>query len=40
MTHSAVRMLFVALLDDPVRPRQHVRRNGETDLLSGFEIDH
>ena len=27
------------LLDHRVRPRQHVRRNRETNLLSGFEID-
>src|SRR5690349_5576947 len=27
------------LLDHPVRTRQHVRRNGQADLLRGFEID-
>src|SRR5512138_1945661 len=28
-----------ASLDHSIRPRQHVGRNGETDLLGGFEID-
>jgi hypothetical protein len=23
----------------PIRPRQHIRRNREADLLGGFEID-
>src|ERR1041385_742260 len=27
-------------LDYPVRPRQHVRRNREADLLRGFQVDH
>ena len=26
--------------DDPIRPREHVRRNYETDLLGGFQVDH
>ena len=25
--------------DNPVRPRQHVRRNGQADLLGGFKIN-
>ena len=28
------------LLDDLVRSRQHVRRNGHTDLLRGLQVDH
>ena len=28
------------LFDHLVRPHQHVRRNRQTDLLGGFEIDH
>src|ERR1051325_1253799 len=27
-------------LDHSIRSRQHIRRNGEADLLVGFEIDH
>src|SRR5438105_2165688 len=27
------------LLDHPIRPRQHLRRNRHADLLRGFEID-
>ncbi len=27
-------------LDHLVRPRQHIRRNREADLLASFEIDH
>src|SRR5882724_2583314 len=27
------------LLDHPIRPRQHVRRNRQADLLGGFQID-
>jgi hypothetical protein len=27
------------LFDDLVRPRQHIRRNRKSDLLSGFQID-
>ena len=27
-------------LDHLVRPRQHVRRNRQADLLGGFQIDH
>src|SRR5438309_10479375 len=27
------------LLDDFIRPRQHLRRNRHADLLGGFEID-
>ena len=27
------------LLNDFIRPRQHVRRNRQADLLGGFEID-
>src|SRR5262245_51607955 len=27
------------LLNDPIRPRQHLLRNRQIDLLSGFEID-
>jgi hypothetical protein len=26
--------------DHPIRPRQHVRRNGQADLLGSFEIDY
>ena len=26
--------------DHPIRPRQHIRRNCQADLLGGFEIDH
>jgi len=26
-------------LDYSVRPRQHVRRNGQADLFGGFEVD-
>jgi hypothetical protein len=25
---------------DPVRSRQHIRRNRQADLLGGFQIDH
>jgi hypothetical protein len=28
------------LLDHPIRPRQHIRRNRQTDLLGCFQIDH
>ena len=28
------------LLDDFIRPRQHVRRNRQADLLGRLEIDH
>jgi hypothetical protein len=28
------------LSDDPVRPRQYIRRNHEVDLLGGLQIDH
>jgi hypothetical protein len=31
---------ILALLDHLVRPRQHVWRDRETDLLGGFQIDH
>ena len=27
-------------LDHPIRPRQHLRRNRQADLLGCFEIDH
>ena len=27
------------LPDHPVRPRQHIGRNRQTDLLRGFQID-
>src|SRR4029077_18257776 len=27
------------LLDHPIRPRQHIRRNRQTDLLGCFQID-
>ena len=26
--------------NDPIRPRQHIRRNRQTDLLGGLQIDH
>jgi len=29
-----------ASLNHPVRPRQHIRRYGQADLLSRFQIDH
>ena len=28
------------LPNDPVRPRQHIRRNRQADLLGSFQIDH
>ena len=33
-------VFYFALSDNSVRPRQHVRRNRQTDLLCGFEIDY
>ena len=30
----------VRSFDDPIRPRQHTRRNREADLFGGFQIDH
>ena len=32
-------MLLHCLSDYSIRPRQHIRRNGQTDLLRGFQID-
>jgi hypothetical protein len=29
----------LVLLNHPVRPRQHIRRNRHADLLGGFQID-
>ena len=26
--------------DHPIRSRQHIRRNRDTDLLGGFQVDH
>src|SRR5690242_7560710 len=31
---------WLASLDHPVRPRQHVRRDRQANLLSRFQIDH
>ena len=30
--------LMPVFIESPVRTRQHIRRNGHTDLLGGFEI--
>jgi hypothetical protein len=32
-------VLFSVLLDHLVRPRQHIRRNRQADLLGCFQID-
>src|SRR6185436_4903579 len=30
----------LVLLDDLIRPRQHIRWNRQTDLFGGFEVDN
>ena len=36
---NTVRGIVSWLLDHLIRPRQHVRRDSESDLLRGLEID-
>jgi hypothetical protein len=39
LTRSGVSDAFSVLLDYLIRSRQHVRRDRETDLLRGFQVD-
>jgi hypothetical protein len=36
--HSTLRIRPFSF-DHPVRPRQHIGRNSEADLLGGFQVD-
>ena len=38
-TQELAALVQHALFDDPVRPRQHRRRNGEAEGLGGLEVD-
>src|SRR5262245_30180038 len=39
-SYLSIQNLAKMLLDDFIRSRQHIRRNCQTDLLSGYEINH
>jgi hypothetical protein len=36
---AVAQTLACCLLDQLIRSRQHTRRNGEADLLGGFQVD-